>query len=729
MKNVSIRAISALFCCLLAPLVVQAQAGDPVKVTQDDAMFYLDNGIIRAMISKKSGDIISMKFKGAEMFATVMNEDGTPNFQYDPPGNPGRGRGMTDHMYGFWSHDTVADRNETKITLDTPERGEVSVKGFSDGKKLGHGPGAGPDGNFAADIEIRYALGRGETGIYTYCIFDHKPEYPDATMGEARFCAKLNESFDWMLVNEQHNYTYPRELEAAGDNKYNYTTVQWENPAFGWASTTKNVGFFIVNASMEYMTGQPTKVEFLCHRDTSGPAYAPTVLNYWRSSHYGGGSVDVAKGEAWTKVVGPIMLYANTGNSPQIIWADALAQQKREAAKWPYEWVNSADYPKKDQRSTVKGQMVLSDPQMPTAKSFSNLRVGMAAPDYKIPVDRPGDVNSPINVTWATDSKHYSFWARGDANGEFSIPAVRAGKYTFHAFADGVFGEFAKADVTIEAGKPLDLGKLTWTPVRKGKQLWEIGIPNRTGAEFVKGQDHFHDGMATVYALLFPNDVNYEIGKSEFAKDWYYLHVPHASDGALAAATVNAQPPAPRGRGRGIGGPATQQSATITLPDGSTAAVTINPATQPGRFPGARAGGRGAATQPGAIARGVRGAAPAGGAGGGGRPSPWKITFDLPSAPKGKATLRVGVATNNNANVAIAANGQQVGQLSGMLSESSIGRNANRGIWFEKEVAFDASTLKAGRNDVTLTLSSGGIIYDYLRLELDENAAPTAMAK
>lgn len=731
-----------------APAAPAAQAS--VSVSENELGYVLDNGLIQAIVSRKSGDLISMKFKGTEMLGTLMKPDGTIDLETDPPGNPGRGRGMTDHMYGFWSHDTVTERTETKITINPKdnngERAEVSVKGFSDGKKLGHGPGAAPDGDFAADIEIRYTLGRGDSGVYTYCIFEHKPEYPNATMGEARFCVKLNDTFDWILINEKHNQMYPMELEREGDNKYNYTSVQWENPVFGWASYYKNTGVFIVNASLEYLTGPPTKVEFLCHRDTTPPAYVPCILNYWRSSHYGGGGVDVAQGEHWTKVIGPFLIYCNNGTGPQSIFADAQAQQKKEAAKWPYSWVNGVDYPKQEQRSTVSGQLVLTDPLMPAGSSMSYLRVGLSHPDYKVTTGRAAATNAPSDIHWQVDSKHYQFWVRGDNDGGFSIPDVRPGKYTLHAIADGILGEYAKTDITVEAGKPLDLGKLTWTPVRKGRQLWDIGIANRSGKEFDKGDDYFHDGMATVYALLYPNDVNYTIGKSDFAHDWFYLHTTHASDGAIAAATVNAQPRAVRGGGGGARRGAASQPGVAgprggglarggargpaTLPGGAVAGVqgnvSVDPTTQPGAG-GARAGGRGA---PGGFT-GARGAGPnvtvpigaAGGAGGGaGRPSPWNVVFDLPAAPKGKATLRFGVATNNNANVAVKVNDAAAGQLNQMPSDSGIGRNGIQGIWFERELAFDASLMKPGKNTLTLTVNGGGIIYDYIRLELDENA-------
>ena len=80
-------------------------------------------------------------------------------------------------------------------------RGEISIKGISGGKKLGFGPGAEKDGDFPADIDIRYSMGQGESGIYTYCIFEHLPEYPAQSMSEARYCAALTKIFDWITVD------------------------------------------------------------------------------------------------------------------------------------------------------------------------------------------------------------------------------------------------------------------------------------------------------------------------------------------------------------------------------------------------------------------------------------------------------------------------------------------------------------------------------------------------
>ena len=58
---------------------------------------------------------------------------------------------------------------------------------------------------------------------------------------------------------------------------------------------------------------------------------------------------------------------------------------------------------------------------------------------------------------------------------------------TFHAqkeLGDIVYVDLPKPGTSVEAGKTIDIGKLEWKPVRNGKQLWEIGYPNRTASEF-----------------------------------------------------------------------------------------------------------------------------------------------------------------------------------------------------------------------------------------------------
>jgi rhamnogalacturonan endolyase len=506
---------------------------------------------------------------------------------------------------------------------------------------MGHGPGAAADGDFPADIEIRYTLGRGDPGIYTYCIFEHLPEYPAATMTEARFAVKLADFFDWMSIDQYRNKYYPRELP--GEDKYVYTAIQSENRAYGFSSTTRKIGFYFINPSIEYLSGGPTKPEFLTHRDTT-QVQAPVVLNYWRSSHYGGANVTVAAGEAWTKVIGPFMLYINEGADPMAMWREAKTRADVETNKWPYAWANAGNYAPPAKRSTVKGRLALEDP---VVKRFpGKIMVGLAEPAYTTPGARGGQ-----RLTWQTDAKHYEFWTRSDnADGTFTIPKVSPGEYTLYAFADGVLGEFSKANVRIGEGETVNLGDLKWTPTRRGKQIWEIGVANRTGTEFTGGDRFFEPDITLQYPKLFPQDVTFTIGKSDHAKDWFYAHVPRSVD-------ANAQVEAFRG---------------------------VN---------------------------------------GNGRATPYTIKFQMNETPRGTAVLRLAICGTGTRSIDVSANGAATGQIRLEAGDGAITRHQVQGIWYERQFEFDASQLKSGENTLTLTVPAGpinnGVIYDYLRLELD----------
>src|SRR5215471_14053420 len=85
-----------------------AQDKAAVTLAEDQTAYTLSNGIVSARVDKNSGDLLSLKYKGLEMLATIMGPDGLPDTTTDKPGTNKRGGGgrYTDHQYGFWSHDT-----------------------------------------------------------------------------------------------------------------------------------------------------------------------------------------------------------------------------------------------------------------------------------------------------------------------------------------------------------------------------------------------------------------------------------------------------------------------------------------------------------------------------------------------------------------------------------------------------------------------------------------------
>jgi rhamnogalacturonan endolyase len=701
-------------------------AEPPVTVSETESGYTLDNGLVTARVAKRSGDLVSLKYKNLELLEA--------------------GSG---HPFGYWSHDTSRGPHGARVTMDPKTNdgalGEVSVRSvyvpLADG---GAGGGFGRGGT-ACDIEIRYTLARGLSGIYAYSIFEHRTNYPATGIGEARFAAKLNPDIfnylnvdarrrkvmltpaDW-LAGTELNFSEARRLNTGiyrgqVEHKYDYSANQFDTRACGWLGTARQVGFWFINPSVEYLSGGPTKYELTGHLDISAEA-APVLLNYWRSSHYGGALCPITNGEAWNKVIGPFLIYCNSGKTPDSMWQDALARAEGETKAWPYDWVGGVDYPRKNERASVTGRLVLNDPQAPQLK-MDRLLVGLSAPDYVPPrmnrgfggfgpagggeddtnsagnfpggsgrdsnggfnfTNRPGGFSPNVDdnltnrfgrsgtnrfrsgrfgrggfgglgfggprlVDWQNDAKYYQFWVRGDASGRFTIPNVRPGTYTLHAIADGVLGEFALTKVTVAAGQTLDLGPLSWQPVRHGRQLWDIGIPDRTGAEFFKGDDYFHWGWYLEYARLFPNDVHYVIGKSDFRKDWFFEQVPH-----------NENPANKNGLGRG-------------------------------------------------------------------RETTWSIAFNLPAAPRGQATLRLAICGVGARTLAASVNNQPIGSLTNLVYNATINRDGIGGSWTEHQLPFDASLMKAGTNVMQLTVPAGsltsGVLYDYLRLELDENARVT----
>ena len=750
-------------------VVVARPAGNvPVKVADEGNAFTLSNGIVTATINKRNGDLETLIYKGID---TMGHDQGRAGYWEEDPSAAARVGGLSQ-----------------SITIDPAknggERAEVSIKGVTRGDPSAGltpgSPGGAQGGMVNCDLEIRYAMGRGESGVHVYAIFSHPENYGPLNVPESRYITKLNQTFNWISVDADRNmlecaptdwgtgvvvHAKEQRIMSQGvykdsvEHKYSYTAVQYKIPAYGWSSTKDHIGVWFINPTIEYLSGGASKCELVCHYGDNGDP-DPIILDYWRGTHYGGGaSCSVPAGEKWSKVIGPIYVYVNslaefktpskadmetlaaTEGNPTVpaawtenataLWKDALAQAKTERANWPYDWVNGVDYPHKNERGTVTGQLVLEDPQAATMR-LPNLTVGLAYPDAApgVGAGGAGRGGAPAAVAggaerggvapgaggaggggpggargaggfggrgrgrgfgfgfgfgggdYVHDAKHYQFWADGSADGRFTINDVRPGKYTLHAWADGVLGEFAQTNITVEAGKPLDLGKLAWKPVRYGKQVWEIGEANRSAREFLKGDgaDYWLWGWPLRYALLFPHDLTYTIGKSDYHKDWFFEEVPHAE--SLAFVNPEAKDPANQRFGW------VKAESLEQYPQTNT------------RGPW-QVYGQGRATT-------------------------WTIKFNMDKASQGTAALRVALAgADGQGGLAVSVNGKEAGVIRPRAT-NALRYNTDKGIWQEQTLKFDAALLKPGENQMELTVPAGevtsGVVYDYLRLELDEGA-------
>lgn len=506
-----------LICALVFVLsAIHVRANDPgggsptgganVTLTTTATTATISNGVIQAMIEKSTGRVSSYKLNG---------------FQMVDPANP-----IYYSMDGGASFE-VPTNCVYSVTTQTSDMVDVSFKRtWNDTSGYKH----------AFDIDLHFVLRRGDTGLYAYAILNHPASYPATSVGEWRIVWKLPRNsttftFERAYVDDLRNWEMPSVYDyqnasptaigeivklntgvMAGkyDGKYTYAARYSEIGTWGHASHIAKRGVWFALGGHDYFNDGPTLQDL-----TSSESY---ILMHFGRNHFGGSGTSVAAGETWRKMYGPFLLYCNAttaaNNAGDVLWADAKAQVAAEKAAWPYSWLTNSDYPAAAARGTVTGRLLVNDPLKPSITG-ANANIGLAAPE-----ETAGN--------WQFQSKGYQYWTKADASGNFSIPAVRPGTYTLYAFTDGVIGEFSKIGVTVTAGGTNAQGNITWNVSHPGTSIaWEIGVPDRTAKEFKHGNDYFIPFLWDVYTQELPNPLVYNVGSSNPATDWNYVHSNH----------------------------------------------------------------------------------------------------------------------------------------------------------------------------------------------------------
>jgi len=486
-----------------------ACTGAAVKATLSGTTYTLDNGLVQAKVDTSDATVPSFIINGVET--------------------------MTTGGYFSWG---------TNVYTAGPFTGSLSVDPSKNSGAVAEVAMTTTwdksSGKIPLDLEVRFALPRCSQGLYGYVVLTHPASYPAFTPGELRVnhYVQWDAVFDWYAVDDVRRgvFTSVASSEAAtavagapqevlkypsgpfadrpGWQKYD-NSIEWgEGTVYGWSSTKKNIGLWLINPSNEYLPGGPMKTELTLHDAPGGKA---TLLNYWGGTHFYGELEDVKANQVREKVCGPWLLYGNStttaGSAGQdALWADAKQRLIVEKAAWPYSWETDSRYPPTSARGTVKGQLTFTDANQPTA-SVANAWVGLADP--------------PVNglPNFEHQAWDYQYWVHADGQGNFSLPNVRPGSYTLHAFVAGIHGVYVGQSnaVVVTAGGTTDLGAVTWTPDRKGPTVWEIGIPDRVPAEFYRGDQAWHYGTASLFSKDFPSGINYTVGTSTPAKDWNFL--------------------------------------------------------------------------------------------------------------------------------------------------------------------------------------------------------------
>lgn len=511
-----------------------------VRLYVQDGHVMIDNGILQLTLSNPGGIVTGVRYNGVDNLLEVLNREENRGY-WDLVWNEPGASGIFDVIKG--TDFRVIFQDEDQVEVSFTRTWDPSLKGTL----------------VPLNIDKRFVVLRGCSGFYTYGIYEHQEGWPDFDIGETRVAFKLRkDKFHYMAISDSRQrimpmpddrmtgrhqqLAYPEaalltnpinpDLKGEVDDKYQYSCENQDIKLHGWISFDPPIGFWQITPSDEFRTGGPVKQNLTSH-------VGPTALTVFFSAHYSGKDLvpRFMNGEYWKKVFGPVFIYLNSswdGLDPQMLWEDAKMQMQTEVESWPYNFPVSEDFEKCWQRGSASGRLLVRDRYIDSEDIYANgAYVGLAL---------PGEAGS-----WQKECKGYQFWTRADANGNFSIKNVRTGDYNLYAWVPSFIGDYKyDATITITSGTDVDLGDLVYEPPRDDVTLWEIGIPDRSAAEFfipepnpnhvnklfVNSPDRFRQyGLWERYADLYPDgDLIYTIGESDYKKDWFFAQVTRKTD-------------------------------------------------------------------------------------------------------------------------------------------------------------------------------------------------------
>lgn len=497
-------------------------AAAEVTATRADGRLTLTNGLIEAVIDA-NGDVVS--FRDLRGTPTELIQSGQKLY-WDANAEALGATASPPPKKGYYRPSPA----DTSVELVTATAALADVKISS-----------GPSEHFPFRAERHYVMKEGLPGLYAYVVFRHPADLPAARLWQTRFVFRTSpQVFNAWSIARNTLIRIPRAevtqklMDATfrladGTVKTKYlNSVYWGDvPAYGTLSVEpgQSRGLWMIEPSPEYHNGGPIKQGQTVHDDV--------LLRVLQSSHFGAKSVDVQAGEAWSKVYGPFLIYANQATTPGRLWFDIDRQLAAEKARWPYAFVSAPEYAQT--RGTLTGEVRLN---------------GAAAGKSRVVLSDPGAV-------WSDSGKGYNYWGEVYADGQFRIEGIAPGTYALSVTGADQPNDLSGRTVTIRAGAQ-DTGTIFWQKESHGKTLWQLGTFDRQAAEFRNGDAARGYQMFTLYPQQFPNDVDYTIGRSVAARDWNYAHwswymrdpvwhlrfkaAPQAGKGTLTIGIASAQP-------------------------------------------------------------------------------------------------------------------------------------------------------------------------------------------
>ncbi|XP_054808091.1 probable rhamnogalacturonate lyase B isoform X2 [Prosopis cineraria] len=498
----------------------------------------IDNGIVQVTLTRPEGNVVGISYNGIDNVLESRNDEQDRGY-FDVVWNkPGKKSNYRQRIDGTKFSIVAADKNQVEISFMRTWTSSMEGK------------------SAPINVDQRFILRRGSSGFYCYIIFERPEGFPAVEVEQIRMVYKLQEDrFHYMAISDTRQrymptmedrkrgkvLAYPEAVlltnpsneifKGEVDDKYQYSCENEDNRVHGWISMNSDaaMGFWMITPSNEFRNGGPVKQDLTSH-------VGPFILSMFMSMHFGGKdlAMEFREGETYKKVFGPVFVYLNSISSnvsTQTLWRDAVQQMSNEVRSWPYDFPKSQDYIPPIKRGSVAGRLLVQDHYIEGGR-FQNAKsahVGLALPG--------------VAGSWQRESKGYQFWTKADMEGYFVIKNVIPGKYNLFAWVPGFIGDYKyNATITITPGCSIKLGFLVYSPPRNGLTVWEIGVPDRSAAEFYipnanheflnklynnRSREKFRQyGLWARYAELYPkNDQVYTVGVDSHDKDWFFAHV------------------------------------------------------------------------------------------------------------------------------------------------------------------------------------------------------------
>ncbi|KAH8650696.1 rhamnogalacturonate lyase B [Ilyonectria robusta] len=242
------------------------------------------------------------------------------------------------------------------------------------------------------------------------------------------------------------------------------------------------------------------------------------VYDYIVSSHHGARTPNTTS--HFDRTFGPSYRHFNKGGTLDELAADAAQYAD---PTWNADFYDDIakyvpNYATSDKRTTFKAKVKLPN--------------GAKRPIAVLAENRQDFQNNTIHP------ESLQFWGDVDPkSGNIEIPRVAEGTYRLTVYADAIFGQFTQDDVEVSKSNSKAKRSLefSWKAESAGKEIWRIGTPDKSAAEFKHGSKPSTETplQPEEYRLYwakhdfptdFPDGVNFKVGESDPAEDFNYIH-------------------------------------------------------------------------------------------------------------------------------------------------------------------------------------------------------------